>query len=448
MTKPLRMLIPVGFIALACAASHTKESKLRVAFNDDALSLAEADADDRKETSTKWRDDHSNLFVVRQLNRAYGRLPFDREFEGVLRESPVEIEWSIGPNLPIAWKGGVAGIVDGQIILSGGLWMPGRSNETYAFNIEEQMYEPLPSPPVRPQYTQGGCDGRSLFVVGGRGTGRRVFAFARDSAGAWEWQDLPPLPEAEGAGRWLASVAVVPDRWLILLAGTPTGAPSEVGDKPQLTDYRLRLGAPGAAWERITPYPGGPRALVQAAVVGGKVYVFGGSVTDPEMRSIFVELQSKYGIRVPYNGVPNFRDAYRYDADRDHWTPLRRTPFPIIAGSAVPIDDNHILLMGSSDCPTYRVGKSKSNPGIKIKHGESSSLWRGYGDRILCYHIDKDSYSHVGVMPYGVATTPWVFDGRRLYGFGGEPAHGFNANTENVLQIGTLKWCRKERSDQ
>lgn len=448
MTQPVRILIPLGIIAFACAPLQAEESKPRVVFNDDAPSPAAAVADDEKATSTLWRDDHSNLFVVRQLNRAYGRLPFDREFEGVLRESPVEIEWSIGPNLPIAWKGGVAGIVDDQIVLSGGLWMPGRSNLTYAFNIEEQMYESLPPPPARPQYTQGGCDGRSLFVIGGRGSGRSVFALARNSAGTWGWQDLPALPEAEGAGRWLASVAVVRGRWLILLAGTPTGAPSEVGDKPQLMDYRLRRGAPGAAWERIAPYPGGPRALVQAAVAGGKVYVFGGSVTDPEMRSIFVELQSKYGIRVPYNGVPNFRDAYCYDAERDHWTPLRRTPFPIIAGSAVPIDENHILLMGSSDYPTYRVGKSKSNPGIKVKHGESSSLWRGYGDRILCYHVDKDNYSHVGVMPYGVATTPWVFDGKRLFGFGGEPAHGFNANTENVLQIGILKWRRKEGSDE
>lgn len=448
MTKPVCVLITLGIIPFACARSHAEESKPRNAFNGDVPSHAEDDAGDGEATSTKWRDDHSNLCVVRQLNRAYGRFPFDREFEGVLRESPVEIEWSIGPNLPIAWKGGVAGIIDDQIILSGGLWMPGRSNLTYAYNIEEQTYESLPSPLAGPQYTQGGSDGRSLFVVGGRGTGRSVFAFARDSEDKWQWQDLPPLPEAEGAGRWLANVAVVRDRWLILLTGTPTGAPSEVGDKPQLVDYRLRLGTPGAAWERISPYPGGPRALVQAAVVGGKVYVFGGSVNDPEMRSIFLELQSKYGIRVPYNGVPNFRDAYCYDPDRDDWTPLRRTPFPIIAGSAVPIDENHILMMGSSDYPTYRVGQSKSNPGINIKHGESSSLWRGYGDRILCYHVDKDNYSHVGVMPYGVATAPWVFDGKRLFGFGGEPAHGLNANTENVLQIGTLKWRRKEESDE
>jgi hypothetical protein len=42
-------------------------------------------------------------------------------------------------------------------------------------------------------------------------------------------------------------------------------------------------------------------------------------------------------------------------------------------------------------------------------------------------------------MPYGVATCHWVFDGERVYGFGGEPAHGYNLNTENVAQIGTIQ---------
>jgi hypothetical protein len=31
-------------------------------------------------------------------------------------------------------------------------------------------------------------------------------------------------------------------------------------------------------------------------------------------------------------------------------------------------------------------------------------------------------------------------DGQRVYSFGGEPQHNINENTENVLQIGTLKF--------
>ena len=87
--------------------------------------------------------------------------------------------------------------------------------------------------------------------------------------------------------------------------------------------------------------------------------------------------------------------------------------------------------MGSADYPTHRVGRSKER---------KDPFWTGYGDRILCYDAQKDNYSHVGVMPYGVATSHWVCDGQRVYSFGGEPAHGYNMNTENVLQIGTIQW--------
>ena len=97
---------------------------------------------------------------------------------------------------------------------------------------------------------------------------------------------------------------------------------------------------------------------------------------------------------------------------------MRRLPFPIFAGHAVVVEGGLILLMGSADYPTFRVGKSKG--------GDFDKLWRGYGDRILCYDVEKNNYSHVGVMPYGVATSPWVSDGKKLYSFGGEPAHGFS----------------------
>ena len=66
-------------------------------------------------------------------------------------------------------------------------------------------------------------------------------------------------------------------------------------------------------------------------------------------------------------------------------------------------------------------------------------FWTGYGDMILCDDAEKDNYSRVGPMVYGVATCPWVSDGQRIFGFGGEPGHGYDDNTENVLQIGTIQ---------
>lgn len=384
-------------------------------------------------TSTEWRDDAANLEAVRKINEAYTRMPFSREFEGVLDDCPLRLSWRVGPNLPVAWKGGVAGWIGDEIILSGGLWMPQRANLTYAYSISKQTYRELPSPAVHPQYTQGACDGRSLYIVGGRGAGRHVYRLARTAGGDWAWTDMPSLPEAEGDGRWLAAVTILPGRWLFLVGGHPTGTPSEKRDRPQLPDYRLRLDAPAANWERMAVYPGGLRALMLSAVAGGKLYVFGGSHPDPVMRANQIEVSKKFGLNVPYNGVPNYRDAYRYDPETNAWAPIRRTPFPIVAGHAVPLHDRYILLMGSADYRTFRVGRTE---------GRKDPFWLGYGDRILCYDIQRDNYAHVGVMPYGVATSPWVCDGTRVYCFGGEPAHGYNMNTENVVQIGTIHMTR------
>jgi N-acetylneuraminic acid mutarotase len=180
----------------------------------------------------------------------------------------------------------------------------------------------------------------------------------------------------------------------------------------------------------MAAYPGGVRALVASAVVGGQLYAFGGSHPEPTMRRLFLELSKQYNLPiVPYNGVPQYRDAYRYDARANQWSPLRRLPFPMSGGAGVPYQDRYILILGTTETKTSRVGQAKWG---------DPRFWHGYNDVILCYDTVQDNHSRVGVMPYGVATCPWLRIGDTLYGFGGEPCHGFNDNTENVLQIGTI----------
>jgi len=45
-------------------------------------------------------------------------------------------------------------------------------------------------------------------------------------------------------------------------------------------------------------------------------------------------------------------------------------------------------------------------------------------------------------LTHGVGTAPRVQVGSKIYGFGGEPYHGINGNTGNVLQIGTIEWVK------
>jgi N-acetylneuraminic acid mutarotase len=397
-------------------------------------------------TSTEWRNDEANRIVVEELNKSYGQVPFSQEYEGVLDKAPFELTWTTGPNLPVTWKGGIAGVIGNEIVLVGGLWMPGYRNLAYAYNLNSKTYREIPSPPFKTEYTQGACDGTNVYVVGGRVAGRRVAKLSRAKENDWQWSDLPSLPESEAKGRWLATVEIA-GKFLVYVSGHPTGTPSEERGRPAMKDWRIRLDDQNAQWQPMAPYPGSVRAMLEAATVRGKLYVFGGSHPNASMRESFKKIVDQYRLfNVPYAGVPEYRDAYCYDPEKDEWKRIRNLPFPMHGATGVALQDRYILLMGTSEAKSQRVGRTDvsvlAGTATKNRSSEHSFLpfWQGYSDLILCYDVDQDNYSRPGVMLYGVATCPWVTDGKHLYGFGGEPYHGFNNNnTENVLQIGSIK---------
>jgi len=207
---------------------------------------------------------------------------------------------------------------------------------------------------------------------------------------------------------------------------------------PTLPDYRLSLDQPDAKWQRIATRPGGDRVAPSSAVVNGMYYVFGGWQSDPIKASIARELRTEHRLYiVPQGGVQVRRDAYRYDLQADKWSRLRNLPVPMVGGATVVLRDRYILIMGTNETKTLRVGKSN------VAHKPwLVEYWKGYNDLILCYDIQQDNYSRVGVLLYGVGTAPWIKVGPRIYGFGGEPYHGINGNTENVLQIGAINWVK------
>jgi hypothetical protein len=423
-------------------------------------------------TSTEWRDDEKNIIVVRELNRAYEQLPFSHEYEGVLDQPPVKLDWSTGPNLPMTWKGGVAGFFGDEIALVGGTWMPGYKNLAYAYNIKTKRYSAIPPPPFpkgphalgesNTEYTQGVSDGDNLYLVSGRAAGRNVARLSRAADGSWKWEALPQLPDFGARGRWLGEVAAISGKWLLLISGLPAGRFIEGGreEDPPLPDFRLRLDDPKAQWQPMAPYPGGRRGGVSGAVVQSRFYVFGGNYPNKAMASIHANLIKEYGLLViPYQGVPDYRDAYSYDPETNEWRRLRNLPFPMCSDSpAVVLQDRYILLMGNTQITQttthFRMGKTnlaglvrmyKGKVGPAVKAG-IEPYWRGYGDVILCYDVEKDNYSRVGAMLYGVGSVPWVTDGKKVYGFGGEPwtfwsdnPENVINNTENVLQIGTIQ---------
>ncbi len=411
------------------------------------FSLAQSGRSETKVTSsTEWRNDEANIDVIRQVNRAYARVPFSREHDDVLDDRPFELDWTTGPNMPMTWKAGVAGVIGNEIALAGGQWNPGAKNLAYVYDIKKQTYSEVSPPPFKVNYTQGACDGKSLYVVSGRAAGRNVARLEHASDGSWQWTSLPSLPESDAAGRWLGRVEVVPGKWLFILAGVPGSRHPDLTkseEDPPLPNWRLRLNDPKAEWQPMAPYPPAGKLLwlPQSAIARGKLYVFGGTEKDPVIWEIVGRLDKQYKLDriVPYMGEPYYREAYCYDPETDRWTAIRKVPVRWGGTDSAVLLDRFIVLPGMGDGVHYmslRVGKSRPP-------SPSPEFWRGYNDLILAYDVEKDNYFRVGVMLYSVATCPWVTDGKKIYAFGGEPCHFWNNNnTENVVQIATIRMLK------
>lgn len=219
-----------------------------------------------------------------------------------------------------------------------------------------QEPEPLPTPhPAARAFAAVAIGDEVAFLVGGvgeRGGLRTVTRFDGQV-----WQDMPALPEP----RVGAAAALLPDGRLLVTGG-------EVERTPTATTLILEPGAD--AWTEGVPLPYA-QSRMGSAMVDGRVYLFGGSVTehaadvlvfDPATGSwspaspmpiaasrvavagidgtVFV-----FGGRTPA-GDAALSSALRYDVATDTWHAVPDMP---IAGSdltATPVD-GVIWIIGS-----------------------------------------------------------------------------------------------------
>jgi hypothetical protein len=389
-----------------------------------------------------WRDDKANIEIVRELNRAYRRVPFSTEYEGVSDNCPIEIDWTVGPDLPLPGKGSVSGLFGDEIVIAAGAWLDNKPR-SLAFNFKTGSYREVAPPPMNTSFAQGTFDGKNIYLVGGKSAGRQAAKLAPAAGGTLQWTDLPPIPEQN---RWTAAVNSTGD-WLFLYTGrvkadfalldAPEGAVNGQPGPLNLPAWRLRLNTPNARWEPMAAFPGRASCVLNTAVVRGKVYAFGGWHDDEALKETTTKLDlwRKYRLR-PLSPTPAYvayRDAFSYDPAANRWTRIRSLPFPMYGGSGVVVDDRYILLMGISDRHTLRVGRSAETHKPYL-----DQYWKGYGDMILCYDVETDQYSRVGLMLYGVSSWNWIRVGDRVYGFGGEPWHSLHSNRESVVQVGTI----------
>ena len=287
----------------------------------------------------------------------------------------------------------------------------------------------------------------------------------------YDWERLPDTPLAAG-WRWLGNAEVLTmkasrdgqaRKRLVLAVGADcdkgesaagfsrlsTRSPHDC-TRTQLTDalptYALDLREDGSAaanttWVQLARFPGPLTYAASSAAIGQYLYIFGGWQMNVTRRSWYQDALSRFALPLTdwSSGYHSFRAVHRYDGATDTWSRLADLPFCAEGGGTVVLpDQRHILLLGSShERVTFRVGKS-SEP--KPAGAAEVPYWKGYGDDILCYDAVANTWSRVGVLPYGVVHRGgFVSNGTHLLGFGGEPTNILNNNAENFVQVASVR---------
>ncbi|MEP6536504.1 MAG: kelch repeat-containing protein [Bryobacteraceae bacterium] len=270
--------------------------------------------------------------------------------------------------MPLPEAGGAAGFVGGELILAGGTAWDG---DTKLWLKEVQIYTPAKdSWRAGPPLPRGTAYGPFVHSTGGLeifgGTdGKQVHreSWKLNSAKtAWESTGTVPADVLLGAAALAAGD-------VFLFGGCPDAA-----DLTRCSEAVWKRSS--GEWHRVSKLPGGPMALSAIASVGGQIYLFG-------------------GCSMPVAGqVLNHAEAYKYDPRENAWTTLHNLPSASRGLSAVAVDERYIYLLG------------------------------GYGTTfssdVLVYDTQSGSYQKASSLPVPLMATPFVRDGRKLYGAGGE----------------------------
>jgi N-acetylneuraminic acid mutarotase len=236
------------------------------------------------------------------------------------------IDWRRGPDLPGQRDHLGYGIVGGAFIVAGGAYW---KNETKRFSAEAIAYSPrsrkwtrLPSLSHASAYGASAVYRDELVIAGGldnMGTLTQCIRLTKKQATA-RWDRLPDLPHRVAG----AQGAVVGSKFLVI-----GGAPG-FDDAGLKSAYRsvleLDLLHPTKWNERARPEEYSPRIGATSAVIGGRVYLFGG-----------------YGVQAD-GTIGNFGDAWL--VHDGVWKQLRDLPVKVRWATAVALDSRYIGIFG------------------------------------------------------------------------------------------------------
>ena len=313
-----------------------------------------------------------------------------------------DITWELGPSLVGPRSGPAVGALGASVLCAGGSldFRRGCVN-VLAFDTDANEWTDLPNMPEPRVYAQGVVVGSRFYGLGGvhgNQTRSEVFCLSKGD-GQWGWAPSVPL---EPDRAWHAAAV-----WAskIVVAGGHRRRPDGPRYDPQGMLSRvemLDLTRPDEGWQRLPDIPGRPRGWCAGAVVGNRLYLFGGVHFRSE----------RVGDR------ERLSETLCLDLSTKAWTRKRDLPFPLSGLDAAAVDDRRVVLVGgyNPDAPT-EAGK--------------------FSDAVLIYDTKNDAFQIMpSRMPVGANDARAVLHGNALYVVGGERT----SSTVRAVRVGRIQW--------
>jgi serine/threonine-protein kinase PknK len=281
-----------------------------------------------------------------------------------------QIVWESQSPLPEPRAALLHAVVDGRLLAAGGtLWKQDRklwSTRCDFFDPRTNTWRTGPPLPApRADSAVIETAGEFLFI-GGTSDGRVLDDVLVYSGTGWRSRPEMRLP----APRSYAQAALV-GRRIYLFGGLEKAG--EIGSANRDV-WMWNLDKPGGGWRHVSTMPEPARSNYAFAVLNGKAYIFGGVAPDGA-------------------AFRNLSESWSYDLNTNEWSPLPTVPIATRAWSAA-VWQNSILLLG------------------------------GYTDQfaasILSFSPDSRDFIYAGDLPEGLADARFLSIGGSLYVTGGE----------------------------
>ena len=324
-------------------------------------------------------------------------------------QHPIDITWSFGQDHPTYRKGTAVDAFEGNVITAGGIDYPWDEADTvYSYSPSADSWEQLPDLPVERAYTDGITIGDAFYLIGGRNgnqTHEEVYKLQR-SGGTLQWSQVASMQDDRG---WY-TVAAIGNR--IIVAGGNHFGPGEDHYTATSTMNSVECydaNDPGAVWQSLAPIPGQSRGWACGAVVGNKMYLFGGTY-----HTVVGDQRTSH----------RMDEALVYDNAGNSWSSISSLPFPLSGADAIAYDNRYIIIMGG-------FSSEESH------HTESGY----YNTTVLAYDTQTDTYDELRT-PLLKATNDIhaALIGQSIYAVGGENNDPGTANTTKWLRIGDLSY--------